>query len=175
MTPTSNIVSHTLRKNQQHATLQLQNHPSLGPTQIPIGAAQNSFGGAVQPHHMNAPEQMSGSISSTFKESVKPFHIPTTPGGGHPGHLVQQHVPNVVYNHSSAATPMSNISNQLAQHQQHVSQFEVLGGCSGDQNTETSGDTLMNLLAILGRAFALQSKFHCKEAEHIYKQELTTS
>lgn len=116
---------------------------------------------------MNAPEQMSGSISSTFKESVKPFHIPTTPGGGHPGHLVQQHVPNVVYNHSSAATPMSNISNQLAQHQQHVSQFEVLGGCSGD--------TLMNLLAILGRAFSLQSKFHCKEAEQIYKQELTTS
>ena len=32
VTPTSSIVSHTMRKNQQHATLQLQNHPSLGPT-----------------------------------------------------------------------------------------------------------------------------------------------
>lgn len=50
----------------------------------------------MQAHHqhMNAPqqnfdkEQMSGSVSSTFKEGVKPFHIPTTPGG-HMGHHPQ--------------------------------------------------------------------------------------
>jgi len=32
VTPTHSIVSHTLKKNQLHATLQLQNHPSLGPS-----------------------------------------------------------------------------------------------------------------------------------------------
>ena len=32
----------------------------------------------------------------------------------------------------------------------------------------------MNLLTILGRAFSSQSKFHCKEAEQVYKAELTT-
>ena len=77
----------------------------------------------MQAHHqhMNAPqqnfdkEQMSGSVSSTFKEGVKPFHIPTTPGC-HMGHHPQQVAGAIVYNHSSMATPMSNISNQLLQH-----------------------------------------------------------
>lgn len=31
----------------------------------------------------------------------------------------------------------------------------------------------MNLLEILGRAYQLQCKFHCKEAEALYKTELT--
>ena len=128
---------------------------------------------------------MSGSVSSSLKESVKPFHIPTTPGG-----YAQLQIngtnggQDVIYNHSSSATPMQNISNQLMQHQQLVSHFEVTGGsestqkdaaCHGDisQNAQNLGDTLMNLLGIMGRAYQLQSKFHCKEAEQIYKNELT--
>ena len=111
VTPTSSIVSHTLKKNQQHATLQLQNHPSLGPTQQ-INAMQ-----AINAAHHNAPQQnfdknqMSGSVSSSFKESVKPFHIPTTPDGA-----TMPNQTGVVYNHNSSATPMSNISNQLLHH-----------------------------------------------------------
>mgnify|MGYP007004898462 FL=1 len=32
----------------------------------------------------------------------------------------------------------------------------------------------MNLFGILARAYQLQCKFHCKEAEALYKSELTT-
>lgn len=136
MTPTAsnNIVSHTIRRNQQQATLQLQNNPSLGPasSQVPMGAA--NVAGLGQ-NHQNAPlqnferEQNSGSVSSSFKESVKPFHIPTTPGGyPHPNQQQTNVQGQVVYNHSSLATPVSNISNQLLLAQQQVSQFEVTGG-----------------------------------------------
>ena len=31
----------------------------------------------------------------------------------------------------------------------------------------------MNLFAILGRAYLSQSKYHCQEAEAIYREELT--
>lgn len=77
-----------------------------------------------------------------------------TPGG----------LPNqlgVVYNHNSSATPMSNISNQLMLHQQHVSQFEVpnMDGsvlkADCDSQNRSQGDTIMNLLCILGRAYQL--------------------
>ena len=51
MTPSNNIVSHTLRKNQQHATLQLQNNPSQGPAHVPSG-----FGMQAHHQHMNAPQ-----------------------------------------------------------------------------------------------------------------------
>ena len=75
---------------------------------------------------------------------------------------------------------MSNISNQLLLHQQQVSQFEVNtvdqlgkdGAIAANQMT-AQGDTLMNLLSIMGRAYQLQCKFHCKEAEAIYRSELT--
>ena len=83
---------------------------------------------------------MSGSVSSSFRDSVRPFHIPTTPGV-HPQPLPQPSgiLNGVVYNHSSSATPMSNISNQLLLHQQQVSQFEVPGGNGGSDQTLKDG------------------------------------
>jgi len=42
-----------------------------------------------------------------------------------------------------------------------------------NSNIATAGDNLMNLLAILGKAYSQQSRYHCKEAEQIYRTELT--
>jgi hypothetical protein len=39
--------------------------------------------------------------------------------------------------------------------------------------TEKDGDTLINLFNILGKAYLLQCKYHCKEAEAQYKTHLT--
>jgi len=42
----------------------------------------------------------------------------------------------------------------------------------GQENLH-QGDTMMNLLCILGRGYQLQCKYHCKEAEALYKSDLT--
>lgn len=144
----------------------LQNNPSQGPSRNAYLAHPDSGAHAAHLHH-NAPQQtydkelMSASVGSSFKEPIRPFQVSSSTPGGLP-------MPPVVYNHSSQATPVSNVSCHLALHQQQVSHFEVADPSAAKadalaQLTAAShqGDTLMNLFAILGRAYLSQSKYHC--------------
>lgn len=66
-----------------------------------------------------------------------------------------------------------------------MSQFEVPNSASEQANLmkdyqmagtdplHNQGDTMINLLSIIGSAYQLQCKYHCKEAEAVYKNELT--
>jgi hypothetical protein len=51
---------------------------------------------------------------------------------------------------------------------QDVSQFEVNGDKQG-----SNGDSMMNLCRIVGEAYRLVCRFHCKEAKEIFEEKLT--
>lgn len=70
----------------------------------------------------------------------------------------------------SSATPVQNAA--LHQPLAGVSQFEVQAIPSSGVKAvgRDSGDTLCNLLKLIGEAFRLQSTFLCAEAEQQYKK-----
>jgi hypothetical protein len=68
---------------------------------------------------------------------------------------------------NKSATPIS--AQSMAPPAYPISQFEVMG----PHGMQAQSDTLMNLCRILGEAFRLMCRFHCKEATEHIESKLT--
>lgn len=67
----------------------------------------------------------------------------------------------------NSATPVQNGQTQALT---GVSHFDVQSNPSGLKVKEHNGDTICNLLRLVGEAYKLQSIYQCAEAEQQYKR-----